>query len=46
MPILEEPADPEKAESEILRDRIMNIMEEEEDKAAGAFSLWLIRRDF
>lgn len=46
MPILEEPVDPEKAESEILRERIMAIMDEDEDKAAGAFSLWLIRRDF
>ena len=46
MPILEEPVDPEKAESEILRERIMAIMDEDEDKASGAFSLWLIRRDF
>lgn len=46
MPILEEPVDPEKAESEILKEKIMSIMEEDEDKASGAFSLWLIRRDF
>ena len=46
MPVLEEPVDPEKAESEILRERIMAIMDEDETKAAGAFSLWLIRRDF
>ncbi len=46
MPILEEPVDPEKAESEILRERIMAIMEEDEEKASGAFSLWLVRRDF
>ncbi len=46
MPILEEPVDPEKAESEILRERIMAIMDEDEDKASGAFSLWLVRRDF
>ena len=46
MPILEEPVDPEKAESEILRERIMAIMDEDEEKAAGAFSLWLVRRDF
>ena len=46
MPILEEPIDPEKAESEILRERIMGILDEDEEKAAGAFSLWLIRRDF
>ncbi len=46
MPILEEPIDPEKAESEILRDRIMALMEDDVEKAAGAFSLWLVRRDF
>lgn len=46
MPILEEPVDPEKAESEILKDRIMAIMDEDVEKAAGAFSLWLVRRDF
>ncbi len=46
MPILEEPVDPEKAESEILRERIMAIMDEDEEKASGAFSLWLVRRDF
>lgn len=46
MPVLEEPVDPEKAESEILRERIMAIMDDDEEKAAGAFSLWLIRRDF
>jgi flagellar M-ring protein FliF len=46
MPILEEPVDPEKAESEILRERIMAILDEDTEKASGAFSLWLIRRDF
>lgn len=46
MPVLEEPVDPEKAESEILRERIMAIMDEDEEKASGAFSLWLVRRDF
>ncbi|MCJ8277657.1 MAG: flagellar M-ring protein FliF [Bdellovibrionales bacterium] len=46
MPVLEEPVDPEKAESEILRERIMAIMDDDEEKASGAFSLWLGRRDF
>ncbi|MCB0377374.1 MAG: flagellar M-ring protein FliF [Bdellovibrionales bacterium] len=45
MPILEETIDPDKAESEILRERIMAIMEDDEEKASGAFSLWLVRRD-
>lgn len=45
VPILQESIDPEKAESEILKDRIMTLIEEDQDKAAGAFSLWLVRRD-
>jgi flagellar M-ring protein FliF len=45
MPILETPIDPEKAESEVLKDKIMNIMTEDGEKAGGAFSLWLVRRD-
>lgn len=46
IPMLEEAIDPEKAESEILKERIMSLMEEDEEKASGAFSLWLVRRDF
>lgn len=45
VPILQESIDPEKAESEILKDRIMTLIEDDQDKAAGAFSLWLVRRD-
>lgn len=45
VPILQESVDPEKAESEILKDRIMTLIDEDQDKAAGAFSLWLVRRD-
>lgn len=45
LPVLEESLDPDKAESELLRERIMHLMEKDEEKAAGAFSLWLIRRD-
>lgn len=43
LPVLEESLDPHKAESELLRERIMSLMEKDEDKAAGAFSLWLVR---
>jgi flagellar M-ring protein FliF len=46
LPVLEESLDPDKAESELLKDRIMRIMEQDEEKAAGAFSLWLVRRDY
>lgn len=45
LPVLEESLDPDKAESELLKERIMNIMGTDEEKAAGAFSLWLVRRD-
>ncbi len=41
LPVLEESLDPDKAESELLKERIMNLMELDTEKAAGAFSLWL-----
>ena len=45
LPVLEESLDPDKAESELLKERIMNLMELDSEKAAGAFSLWLSRKD-
>ena len=45
LPALEEALDPDKAESELLKERIMTIMESDQEKAAGAFSLWLAKRD-
>ena len=45
LPVLEESLDPDKAESELLRERIMTLMGKDEEKASGAFSLWLIRKD-
>lgn len=45
LPALEEALDPDKAESELLKERIMTIMENDQEKAAGAFSLWLAKRD-
>lgn len=45
LPVLEESIDPDKAESELLKERIASIMEGDEEKAAGAFSLWLSRKD-
>jgi flagellar M-ring protein FliF len=45
LPVLEEGLDPDKAESELLRERIMTIMENDQEKAAGAFSLWLAKRE-
>lgn len=45
VPVLDAPIDPEKAESEILKERILGMVQEDEEKASGAFSLWLVRRD-
>ena len=45
LPVLEESLDPDKAESELLRERIMSLVDKDHDKASGAFSLWLVRKD-
>lgn len=45
LPVLEESLDPDKAESELLKERIMGLMEVDTEKSAGAFSLWLSRKD-
>ena len=45
LPVLEESLDPNKAESELLKERIMSLIERDQEKAAGAFSLWLVRKD-
>ena len=45
LPMVEETIDPDKAESELLRDRIMSLVEKDQKKAADALGLWLVRRD-
>ena len=45
LPMLEESVDPDKAESELLKDRILEIMAKDDEKASSALSLWLVRRD-
>ncbi len=45
LPVLEESIDPDKAESELLKDRIMSIMQNDEEKAQNAFGMWLVRKD-
>lgn len=45
LPVLQESIDPEKAESELLKDRIMATMTKDEEKAANAFGMWLVRKD-
>ncbi len=45
LPILQESVDPEKAESELLKDRIINLMQKDEEKAASAMNMWVSRKD-
>lgn len=45
LPVLEQNIDPEKAEAELLRDRIMSLVENESEKAAGALSMWVAKRE-
>ena len=45
LPILEESIDPNKAESELLKERIMTILEQDIEKSAAAFNMWVARRE-
>jgi len=45
LPMMNENIDPDKAESELLKDRIMNLVEKDEEKATNAFGMWLVRRE-
>ena len=45
LPMLQESVDPEKAESELLKDRIMNLMNKDEDKASSAINMWVARKE-
>jgi flagellar M-ring protein FliF len=45
LPTLEESIDPDKAESELLKDRILGLVGNNNRKAADALGLWLVRRD-
>jgi len=45
LPVLEESIDPDKAESELLKERIMALMEQDEEKVANAFGMWLVRKE-
>ena len=45
MPVLEESIDPDKAETELLKERIMAIMEKDEEKVSNAFGMWLVRKE-
>jgi flagellar M-ring protein FliF len=45
LPILQESVDPEKAESELLRDRIITLMQKDEEKASSAIKQWVARKE-
>jgi flagellar M-ring protein FliF len=45
LPMLEESLDPDKAEAEILRERILGMLASDHKKGADALSLWLTRRE-
>ncbi len=45
LPVLEEAIDPDKAESELLKDRIMQILNNDEEKVSNAYGMWLVRKD-
>ncbi len=45
LPVIQESVDPEKAETELLKDRIIGLMGRDEEKAASAFGMWLVRKE-
>jgi flagellar M-ring protein FliF len=45
LPVLEESIDPNKAESELLKERIMAIVEQDIEKSSAAFNLWATQRE-
>lgn len=45
LPVLEESIDPNKAESELLKERIMAIVELDIEKSSAAFNLWASQRE-
>ncbi len=45
LPILQESVDPEKAESELLRDRIVTLMQKDQEKAGNAINMWVTRKE-
>lgn len=45
LPMLQESVDPEKAESELLKDRIMSLLNKDEEKASSAINMWVARKE-
>lgn len=45
LPMLQDSMDPDKAESELLKDRIMNLVNKDEEKASSAINMWVARKE-
>lgn len=45
LPAIQESIEPEKAESELLRDRILHLITKDEDKASSAINVWVAKKD-
>ncbi|MFK8138993.1 MAG: flagellar basal-body MS-ring/collar protein FliF [Bdellovibrionales bacterium] len=45
LPTLSDAVDPDKAESELLKERIMKYIDDDSQKAASALGMWLIRKE-
>jgi flagellar M-ring protein FliF len=45
LPILEESLDPDKAESELLKEKILTLVDTNSRKASNALSLWLVKKE-
>ena len=45
LPVLEESIDPNKAESELLKERIMSLVEQDLEKTSAAFNMWVAKRE-
>lgn len=45
LPVLQESIDPERPKVNSLKDRIMTLMQRDEEKAANAFGMWMVQED-
>lgn len=45
LPMLKENIDPDKAESELLKDRIMGLISADEEKASSAINMWVAKKE-
>ncbi len=45
LPILQESVEPEKAESELLKERILALISKDEEKASSAINAWVSKKD-